>query len=93
MDMTFPFLTNLSVHTKTPGPGARRRKPLPFPGPDGIKREFFGLFHPQSDPAVLLFILLTVAGLMAFNKTMVQDFPDMDFPVRGCHHRPAGAAP
>ena len=32
-------------------------------------------------PAVLLFILLTVAGLMAFNKTMVQDFPDMDFPV------------
>ena len=44
-------------------------------------------------PAVLLFILLTVAGLMAFNKTMVQDFPDMDFPVVVVTIVQPGAAP
>ena len=44
-------------------------------------------------PAVLLFILLTVAGLMAFNKTMVQDFPDMDFPVVVVTIAQPGAAP
>ncbi len=32
-------------------------------------------------PAILLFALLTVAGLIAFNSTKVQNFPDVDLPM------------
>jgi multidrug efflux pump subunit AcrB len=32
-------------------------------------------------PAVLLFILLTLAGLLAYRATPVQDFPDIELPV------------
>ncbi len=34
--------------------------------------------HPV--PAILLFIMLTVMGLMSFNSMMVQDAPDIEFP-------------
>ncbi|ARU03774.1 RND transporter [Comamonas serinivorans] len=32
-------------------------------------------------PAVMLFVLLTLAGLVAFKQMKVQNFPDMDLPV------------
>ena len=32
-------------------------------------------------PAILLFILLTVGGLLAFDRLAVQNFPDMDLPT------------
>ncbi|HDY9284096.1 TPA: efflux RND transporter permease subunit, partial [Klebsiella pneumoniae] len=32
-------------------------------------------------PVILLFALLTVAGLIAFNSTKVQNFPDVDLPI------------
>ncbi|MDO5653082.1 MAG: efflux RND transporter permease subunit [Brachymonas sp.] len=44
-------------------------------------------------PAILLFILLTVAGLLAFKATHVQDFPDMDFPIVTVTVAQPGAAP
>lgn len=44
-------------------------------------------------PAVLLFFLLTVAGLLAFNRTNVQDFPDMDLPIVVVTVAQPGAAP
>lgn len=44
-------------------------------------------------PAVLLFFLLTVAGLLAFKNTHVQDFPDMDLPIVVVSIAQPGAAP
>ena len=32
-------------------------------------------------PAILLFALLTLAGLLAFKNTIVQDFPDIQLPI------------
>lgn len=32
-------------------------------------------------PAILLFILLTVAGLISFKRMMIQEQPDIDFPI------------
>lgn len=31
-------------------------------------------------PAILLFVLLTIAGLVSFNSMPIQDAPDIDFP-------------
>ena len=44
-------------------------------------------------PAVLLFILLTVMGLMGFKKLQIQDFPDMDLPTIQVQASLEGAAP
>lgn len=44
-------------------------------------------------PAVLLFILLTLAGLIAFKGSGVQDFPDIELPVISVNASLPGAAP
>jgi multidrug efflux pump subunit AcrB len=44
-------------------------------------------------PAVLLFVLLTVCGLLAFSKLQVQNFPDMDLPTIKISASLEGAAP
>lgn len=44
-------------------------------------------------PAVMLFILLTVLGLLGFGKLAIQDFPDMDLPVVMINASLEGAAP
>ncbi|RON51645.1 efflux RND transporter permease subunit [Pseudomonas frederiksbergensis] len=47
--------------------------------------------HPV--PAVMLFILLTIFGLVGFGKLGIQDFPDMDLPVVVISASLEGAAP
>ena len=32
-------------------------------------------------PAVMLFVLLTLAGLMSFRSMKIQNFPDIDLPT------------
>lgn len=44
-------------------------------------------------PAILLFILLTVIGLLAFDRLAVQNFPDMDLPTIKITATLEGAAP
>ena len=44
-------------------------------------------------PAILLFILLTLAGLLAFKGLPVQDFPDIELPFVTVDATLAGAAP
>ncbi|WAC74249.1 efflux RND transporter permease subunit [Roseateles sp. SL47] len=44
-------------------------------------------------PSVLLFILLSVIGLIGFGKLKVQDFPDMDLPTIQVSASLEGAAP
>jgi multidrug efflux pump subunit AcrB len=44
-------------------------------------------------PAILLFILLTVGGLLAFERLAVQNFPDMDLPTIKITATLEGAAP
>jgi multidrug efflux pump subunit AcrB len=44
-------------------------------------------------PAVLLFVLLTLAGLLAFKASPVQDFPDIELPFVSVDASLAGAAP
>lgn len=44
-------------------------------------------------PAILLFVLLTVCGLLAFSKLSVQQFPDMDLPTITISASLEGAAP
>ncbi|MBS0368011.1 MAG: efflux RND transporter permease subunit [Proteobacteria bacterium] len=44
-------------------------------------------------PAILLFILLSLAGLLAFKSTGVQDFPDIELPVVTVKASLPGAAP
>ncbi|MDQ0391697.1 efflux RND transporter permease subunit [Labrys monachus] len=44
-------------------------------------------------PAILLFVLLTVGGLLAFDRLSVQNFPDMDLPTVKITARLEGAAP
>ncbi len=43
--------------------------------------------------AILIFILLTVAGLWGFHKLNVQDFPDLDLPMVNVALSQPGAAP
>ncbi len=47
--------------------------------------------HPV--PAILLFIMLTLAGTLSFKMSGVQDFPDIELPVVTTHASLAGAAP
>jgi multidrug efflux pump subunit AcrB len=44
-------------------------------------------------PAILLFVLLTVAGLIGFHQLQVQDLPDVDVPVINVSATLEGAAP
>lgn len=44
-------------------------------------------------PAIMLFALLTVAGLLAFNASKVQDFPDIELPIVTVTATLDGAAP
>lgn len=44
-------------------------------------------------PAILLFILLTAGGLLAFDRLAVQNFPDMALPTIQINARLEGAAP
>ncbi|MCF3638951.1 efflux RND transporter permease subunit [Rhizobium sp. TRM95111] len=44
-------------------------------------------------PAILLFILLTVGGLVAFDRLAVQNFPDMNLPMIEVSAMLEGAAP
>jgi multidrug efflux pump subunit AcrB len=44
-------------------------------------------------PAILLFILLTATGLLAFERLAVQNFPDMDLPTIKVSATLEGAAP
>ncbi|MDW4677778.1 efflux RND transporter permease subunit, partial [Escherichia coli] len=44
-------------------------------------------------PAILLFILLTVVGLMGFSGMKIQNFPDIDLPTVTVTASLPGAAP
>ncbi|WP_064681184.1 efflux RND transporter permease subunit [Rhizobium bangladeshense] len=44
-------------------------------------------------PSILLFMLLTATGLIAFERLSVQSFPDMDLPTVQIHATLEGAAP
>lgn len=44
-------------------------------------------------PAILLFVLLTVVGILSFQKLQIQDFPDMDLPTIQISASLEGAAP
>ena len=44
-------------------------------------------------PAIMLFVLLSFAGVMAFKTTSVQDFPDIDLPVVTVSATLEGTAP
>ncbi|WP_064712996.1 efflux RND transporter permease subunit [Rhizobium bangladeshense] len=44
-------------------------------------------------PAILLFVMLTAGGLLAFKKLAVQNFPDMDLPTISITATLDGAAP
>lgn len=44
-------------------------------------------------PAIMLFLMLSLAGLLAFKFTPVQDFPDIDLPVVTVSAMLEGAAP
>ncbi len=44
-------------------------------------------------PSILLFVLLTVGGLLAFERLSVQNFPDMDLPTVKISATLEGAAP
>ena len=44
-------------------------------------------------PAVMLFVLLTLAGLMSFKAMKVQNFPDLELPTVSVSASLPGAAP
>ncbi len=44
-------------------------------------------------PAIMLFVLLSLGGLMSFNKMKVQDFPDVELPMVTVTAMLEGAAP
>jgi multidrug efflux pump subunit AcrB len=44
-------------------------------------------------PAIMLFALLTLAGILAFKANKVQDFPDIELPVVTVAATLDGAAP
>jgi len=47
--------------------------------------------HPV--PAIMLFVLLSLAGLLSFKASVVQDFPDIELPIVTVSASLAGAAP
>ena len=44
-------------------------------------------------PAIMLFVLLSLAGLLAFRGSVVQDFPDIELPIVTVSASLPGAAP
>ena len=44
-------------------------------------------------PAIMLFVLLTLAGLLSYKSSAVQDFPDIELPIVTVHATLSGAAP
>ncbi|MFZ6721211.1 efflux RND transporter permease subunit [Undibacterium sp. Ji49W] len=44
-------------------------------------------------PAIMLFVLLTLAGILSFRTTIVQDFPDIELPIVTVSAPLSGAAP
>ena len=44
-------------------------------------------------PAIMLFVLLTLAGLLSFHGSAVQDFPDIELPIVTVSATLSGAAP
>ena len=44
-------------------------------------------------PAVMLFVLLTLAGIYSFNAMKVQQFPDLELPTVSVSASLPGAAP
>lgn len=44
-------------------------------------------------PAILFFILLTIAGLMSFRAMKIQNFPDVELPVVSITATLSGASP
>ena len=44
-------------------------------------------------PAIMLFVLLTLAGLLSFKASPVQDFPDIELPIVTVNASLPGAAP
>ena len=44
-------------------------------------------------PAVMLFVLLSFGGMLAFNAMKVQNFPDIDLPTVSVSASLPGAAP
>ncbi len=44
-------------------------------------------------PAIMLFVLLTLAGLLAYRASVVQDFPDIELPIVTISASLAGSAP
>ena len=51
----------------------------------------FSIRHPI--PAILLFVLLTIAGLLSYQALSVQDFPDIELPTVTVEASLPGAAP
>jgi multidrug efflux pump subunit AcrB len=54
---------------------------------------FSALSIKNPTPAIMLFVLLSIAGVIAFKTTAVQDFPDIDLPVVTVSATLEGAAP
>jgi multidrug efflux pump subunit AcrB len=44
-------------------------------------------------PAIMLFVLLSLAGILSFRSTIVQDFPDIELPIVTVSAPLSGAAP
>eukprot|EP01031_Cornospumella_fuschlensis_P002692 gene2692-3364_t len=44
-------------------------------------------------PAIMLFVLMTLAGLLAYKSSAVQDFPDIELPIVTVSATLEGAAP
>ena len=47
--------------------------------------------HPI--PAIMLFVLLTLAGILSYRASVVQDFPDIELPIVTVSATLSGAAP
>ena len=44
-------------------------------------------------PAIMLFVLLSLAGLLSYRSSAVQDFPDIELPIVTVTATLSGAAP
>src|SRR5258706_2418398 len=79
---------------------SRRRRPRPPPPPCSPSSEPERTMVNVSSssirnpiPAVMLFVLLSFGGFLAFNGMKVQNFPDIDLPTIGVTASLPGAAP
>ena len=66
--------------------------PAPGPGaPGGLNVSAWSIRNPI--PSVLFFMLLTLAGLLAFKAMKIQNFPDIDLPMVSVQAALPGASP